>query len=107
MPDFNQLTYLLENIFQKESMNFYYKKTIDEFKKNDFVNINTNKKNTYTTEDSVLIINRNVLWMPIICWRMNMESTFFAVGASHLSLENGLVALLRKKGYTLNPVRLQ
>ena len=106
MPDMQQLYYLLQNIFQKDSMNFYYKKVVDEFKKNDFVKTVFEKNIQYTKEDSVLIINRNLSWLSTICWRIKLESTFFAVGASHLGFENGLIALLRKKGYTLKPIRL-
>jgi uncharacterized protein YbaP (TraB family) len=32
------------------------------------------------------------------------ESTFFAVGAGHLGGDQGVISLLRKKGYTVKPI---
>ena len=34
-----------------------------------------------------------------------IQPTFFAVGAGHLTGEDGLLQLLRKKGYTVQPVQ--
>ena len=36
---------------------------------------------------------------------MKEQPVFFAVGAGHLGGENGVVALLRKEGYSVVPVR--
>ena len=36
---------------------------------------------------------------------MNQQTTFFAVGAGHLLGKNGVINLLRQKGYTLIPVK--
>jgi uncharacterized protein YbaP (TraB family) len=33
------------------------------------------------------------------------EPTFFAVGAGHLGGNTGVIALLRKQGYTVKPVQ--
>jgi uncharacterized protein YbaP (TraB family) len=47
---------------------------------------------------------RNENWavkMPNI---MKDKSTFFAVGAAHLLGEQGVINLLRKKGYTVKPI---
>jgi uncharacterized protein YbaP (TraB family) len=35
---------------------------------------------------------------------MKEGSTFFAVGAAHLDGNNGLIMLLRHKGYTVKPI---
>jgi uncharacterized protein YbaP (TraB family) len=35
---------------------------------------------------------------------MKKESAFFAVGGAHLMGENGIIQLLRSKGYTVKPV---
>jgi hypothetical protein len=35
---------------------------------------------------------------------MGPRSTLFAVGAGHLAGENGVINLLKKKGYTLTPL---
>jgi len=51
-----------------------------------------------------LLIKRNTTWVPKIQGLMNAEPTFVAVGCGHLSGEQGLIALLRNKGYTLEPI---
>ncbi|MGN6568785.1 MAG: TraB/GumN family protein [Flavipsychrobacter sp.] len=48
---------------------------------------------------------RNKKWIERIVDRMDQHSVFFAVGAGHLWGEKGLIALLRKEGYTIEPVK--
>lgn len=36
---------------------------------------------------------------------INEKSTFIAIGALHLCGDEGLISLLRKKGYTVRPVK--
>lgn len=43
--------------------------------------------------------NRNKNWIPVIAEKANQKSTFFAFGAAHLAGKNGVVQLLRRKGY--------
>lgn len=50
------------------------------------------------------VIGRNKLWMEKILTLTNEKSTFIAVGVLHLCGEEGLIQLLRKKGYIVKPV---
>lgn len=52
-----------------------------------------------------LIIERNFKMANRMVNLMNENSTFFAVGAGHLGGDEGLIKLLRKKGYIVEPVR--
>ncbi|MGJ1195076.1 TraB/GumN family protein [Sphingobacterium spiritivorum] len=47
---------------------------------------------------------RNHLWADRMPALMNETPTFFAVGSGHLSGEEGVINLLRQKGYTVTPV---
>lgn len=47
---------------------------------------------------------RNQNWISIIEEKANSKSTFFAFGAAHLAGENGVVNLLRKQGYKVEPM---
>ncbi len=49
---------------------------------------------------------RNQNWIPIMQNSMLKGSSFFAVGAAHLGGDIGVIALLRKQGYTVKPVKL-
>ena len=52
----------------------------------------------------VLLDVRNENWIVKMPNIMKDKSTFFAVGAAHLLGEQGVIQLLRKKGYTVKPV---
>lgn len=51
-----------------------------------------------------LIEKRNRNWIPRILREARRKATFFAVGAGHLPGDDGLISLLRKKGYKVTPV---
>ena len=53
----------------------------------------------------LLLDQRNANWIPVMEAMMTKQPVFFAVGAGHLPGENGVIALLRKKGYAVRPVR--
>ncbi|MEM6362673.1 MAG: TraB/GumN family protein, partial [Bacteroidota bacterium] len=50
------------------------------------------------------IEQRNEEWLPKMIGYMQQAPTFFAIGASHLADEKGLLSLLEKQGYQLRPV---
>jgi uncharacterized protein YbaP (TraB family) len=47
---------------------------------------------------------RNKNWIPVIEKNISVNSFFIAVGAAHLPGENGVIQLLRLKGYSVEPV---
>ena len=49
---------------------------------------------------------RNQNWIPIMQKSMLKGPSFFAVGVGHLGGDIGVIALLRKEGYTVKPVKL-
>lgn len=55
--------------------------------------------------EDLLLLKRNRNWIPIIEGLIKEETTFFAVGAGHLGGEEGVIALLRKAGYQLTPMK--
>lgn len=54
--------------------------------------------------EDALLYDRNERWIPLIGQFAKEEPTFFAVGAAHLGGERGVIRLLRKAGYTVEPV---
>lgn len=54
--------------------------------------------------EDVLLTNRNKNWIPIMDKNMRDKPIFFAVGAGHLGGKEGVIALLRAKGYTVTAV---
>ena len=53
-----------------------------------------------------MVNNRNQNWIPILKELMQRESTFIAVGALHLPGEKGIIELLQKEGYLVEPITL-
>jgi uncharacterized protein YbaP (TraB family) len=51
-----------------------------------------------------LLIERNQRWIPVMEKAMNDKASFFAVGAGHLGGPEGVLELLRKRGYRVTPV---
>ena len=52
----------------------------------------------------IFLDGRNKKWIPRMSEKMQKSSVFFAVGAGHLWGDNGVITLLKKKGYTVVPV---
>lgn len=62
--------------------------------------------NKITSENQDILLNdRNKKWIPIMIKTMIDKPTFFGVGAGHLAGENGVIKLLRKKGYKVEAVK--
>ena len=55
-------------------------------------------------EKDMLINNRNAEWIKQMPGIMKQKSTFFAVGAGHLPGDKGVLALLKKTGYTVESI---
>ena len=51
-----------------------------------------------------MLDTRNANWVKIMPELMKKESVFFAVGSGHLAGEQGVISLLKQKGYTVTPV---
>jgi uncharacterized protein len=58
----------------------------------------------YKDDLNTLLFDRNAKWVPEIEKLAKTQSTFIAVGAGHLWGDKGVIALLKKKGYTVSPV---
>jgi len=54
---------------------------------------------------SLLLEKRNMNWMDDLTGYITDQSSLVAVGAAHLSGEDGLIELLRKDGYTVTAVK--
>lgn len=55
--------------------------------------------------EEVLLVKRNENWMPKLEKIFATSSSFVAVGAMHLGGPNGIIQMLRDKGYEVTPVK--
>ncbi|WPQ66133.1 TraB/GumN family protein [Chitinophaga sancti] len=54
----------------------------------------------------LMLDDRNNNWIPVITKQIQQTPSFFAFGAGHLAGKGGVIALLRKAGYKVEPVAL-
>jgi uncharacterized protein len=53
----------------------------------------------------LMLYQRNKNWIPVIEKHIKAKTALFAVGAAHLGGTDGVIDLLRKKGYTIKPIK--
>lgn len=82
-------------------------KTIAAFKDEDLKTLDIllkDKRFMNEKQEEAMLSNRNKNWVEKMPEIMKKESSFFAVGSGHLWGTNGLINLLKSKGYTLKPI---
>ncbi|MFN9863473.1 MAG: TraB/GumN family protein [Bacteroidota bacterium] len=106
-PMFNQVSALLHSIdnfatqkaeFQK-MMTSYPQETLEEIF--DYT-LHPVENNPIFVEE--FYFKRNVEWLPKIEKMMKENASFICVGVSHLEGHQGLLELLKGKGYVLTPI---
>lgn len=104
-----QAEMLVEAVKNTEQNRQEIVQSISCYKKQDIACLNKMIYETNYKKDEldVLLYNRNREWMKDLPAIISAQSSFIAVGTGHLVGENGLIELLRKKGYTLVPVSLK
>ncbi len=65
-----------------------------------------NSDSYFADYEEEFLSKRNRNWVPKITTILSNQNAFIAVGAGHLGGPNGLITLLRQKGYTVKPIRL-
>ena len=101
-----QAQMLVESIKSTDTGDEEFAKMVELYKNQDIqgmVKMMGDDKGIAEYED-LLLNTRNENWIPVMGKMMLDQPTFFAVGAGHLGGEQGVVALLRKDGYTVKPV---
>lgn len=86
-----------------------FKKIMDVYKSKDLDKIlgymNESENKMYGDHADVLLNNRNKNWIAKIEETAKQTPTFFGVGAAHLGGKEGVIMLLRAKGYKVEAVK--
>jgi len=64
------------------------------------------QKDNSLPNSRIFLEERNIRWISLMKNMMSKQKVFFAVGAAHLAGPEGLIELLIKEGYELNPIKL-
>jgi uncharacterized protein YbaP (TraB family) len=83
----------------REMVNYYHKQDLDNLAR---LILESDELGSSAEE---LLDKRNQNWIPKMEELMKTKACFFAVGAGHLGGSNGVIELLRQKGYEVTPVR--
>lgn len=110
MPAKVQTTMLTRMVSNMDEARQTYQKMVNLYMQQDLLGLDKLSREEYKTEDyrlyeQAFLINRNKRWIPVMERESHIQPTFFAVGAGHLTGKDGLLELLRKKGYTVLPVQ--
>ncbi|MGG7553293.1 TraB/GumN family protein [Chryseobacterium arthrosphaerae] len=101
---------LKEAILQLKQGNQYtvaVKKMAEAFKNEDLKQLDKlikDPKFMNKRQEKLVLTDRNRNWAEKMPEIMKKQSSFFAVGSGHLWGDNGLINLLKSKGYTVKPV---
>lgn len=85
-----QETLRMVNLYKQQDLPALYRKVLEDTSFNRF--------------EEMMLFKRNAAWAPVLAKAFQAQPCFVAVGAAHLAGEKGLIALLRKQGFTLTPV---
>lgn len=103
--------YDLKEVIQQLKMGKEYEALlqgmVNAFKKEDvesIYNLFKNDKFMNDKQEKAMLTDRNRNWAEKMPEMMKKESSLFAVGGAHLMGENGIIKLLRSKGYTVKPI---
>lgn len=110
MPQDTILDGITQTIREFDKMQAEFQNLVEAYKNQDLEKMGEliEESSSMTAFMDQLLNKRNKEWMPKIVGMLNEESSsFIAVGAGHLGSDNGLVRLLRKQGYTVEPVKLE
>lgn len=106
IPYTTQAQEFAETILHIDSVKKSFNNMLAVYKQKDLGALNkiTEQEDVVNDYSELLLTRRNEKWIPEIIEQAKVKPTFFAVGAAHLGNVNGVINLLRKKGYTVTPV---
>ena len=103
----DELLKTAKNGLEKDKVEF--QKMMETYKSGDIeamlVMMDDSDNKVASENKDVLLNNRNKNWVPLIIKTAKEMPTFFGVGAGHLAGDEGVIKLLRKKGYSVEAVK--
>jgi len=108
IPDSTEIANLKKMVLDFEKGKEEFKKLVAVYKTQDVDSIFglTNQSPELMEAENELLVKRNSKWIPVMKNSMQQGPCFFAVGAAHLGGDIGVIALLRKQGYSVKPVKM-
>ncbi|MFT3740859.1 MAG: TraB/GumN family protein [Breznakibacter sp.] len=107
IPMQKQIDWLMETVREKNKNREIFARMIAAYKDQDVESLN---QLTMEEEDMKelaprLFFERNGNWIPVIGEMAREQPTFFAFGAGHLGGKDGVIDLLKQKGYKVKAIK--
>lgn len=106
IPYKTQALMLVSTLNNTDSTKKSFEKMVSIYKSKDLTALAAmvNEDNDFSSYEEDLLTVRNNNWIAVIEKSIASKKTFIAVGAAHLAGNNGVIHLLRKQGYKVEPV---
>jgi uncharacterized protein YbaP (TraB family) len=106
IPDSVEAKMLLEMIRNMPEQRKEFAEMVESYKKEDLNKLGDEIGDSpeWKGYEDIMLVNRNKNWIPVMSAAMKEGPQLFAVGAGHLPGRDGLVNLLRKAGFKVEPV---
>lgn len=106
IPDSTESVMIMDYINNLPKQRALFKRLVAAYKRQNITEIHEYLKESPELAgfEDVMVYKRNRSWIPVIEKAAAKETTLVACGAMHLGGDKGVVALLRKQGYTVEPV---
>jgi len=107
IPDSVEAQMILEMIRKMPEQRTEFAQMVESYKKEDLNKLGEEISSSpeWKGFEDIMLVNRNHNWIPVMSAAMKEGPQLFAVGAGHLPGKDGIINLLRKAGYKVEPVR--
>ena len=105
IPYIEQAKMLMEGIKTVEEDNSQLDELVEIYKRQDLNAMQQSiQSDDISKYEKILVWNRNNNWIPVMDSMMKKQPVLFSVGAGHLGGKEGVINLLRKRGYRVTAV---
>lgn len=107
IPDSTQARMIVEMIRNMDQQRAEFTEMVQAYKHQDLVKLAEIMSDSpeWKGFEDIMLVNRNKNWIGKIEGAMKQGTQLFAVGAGHLPGKEGVLNLLKTKGYTVTPIR--
>lgn len=107
IPDSTQARMIVEMVKNMGEQRKQFSEMVEAYKKQDLKSLSEKMSESpeWKGFEDILLVNRNKNWISRMETAMKSGTQLFAVGAGHLPGQEGVIMLLRDKGYKVTPIR--
>ncbi len=107
IPDSLEAQMILEMIRKMPEQREQFARMVSSYKKEDLGSLGDEMSNSTEWKgfEDIMLVDRNKNWIPVMSAAMKTGTQLFAIGAGHLAGKDGVITLLRKSGFKVEPVK--